>query len=59
MHESDSIMLCTFPDFSQVILDRVVELTPTHTHIIYYAEELKQELWVPHSFVSAQCTSKP
>lgn len=52
-------IICTFPDYSQVVLDRIVELSSTHTHIIYYAEGLKQELWVPNSFISAQCSSNP
>jgi hypothetical protein len=58
MNEATPI-ICTFPDYSQVVLDRIIEITPTHTHIVYYDETLRQELWVPHSYVSAQQPPAP
>jgi len=50
---STAPITCTFPDQSTVILERIVELSPTHAHIIYLDEGLVQELWVPHDFVSS------
>jgi hypothetical protein len=51
--DSTTPIVCTFPDQSSFVLEKVAELSPTHARIIYLDEGLVQELWVPHDFIVA------